>query len=246
MARSAFARAFTRALSYRWRFSALALMCSLAAIPCAASEIVVKNDSMPPSQDRVLDLPASARIGAWLTSPVQGTIVGIQILWGSPDGGAPPSQEAAIRISEFDFPNGPLGPGNTLATIANPVLLDGQLNEFRFLDAGSDLVPLSVPVPAGRSFFVDLELANAADEDNSPGILMDLDYNDAEPYRNLALVPPLPNWFNIGIGVAGAGDFVIRAIIQPVPEPSSMVLLGAGAIGVVIAGGRCRKRPSPT
>ena len=70
MARSAFARAFTRALSYRWRLSALALICSLAAIPCAAGEIVVANDQLGTDRRRdrietvVGDIPGQILVSA--------------------------------------------------------------------------------------------------------------------------------------------------------------------------------------
>src|SRR5690606_27209700 len=67
----------------------------------ARAEIIVKNDSMPPAGAPLVGVPIGWRLGAWLDSPIDGTIVGVQILWGSELGGAAPSQEAAIRISAF-------------------------------------------------------------------------------------------------------------------------------------------------
>jgi hypothetical protein len=64
----------------------------------ARAEIIVQNDSMPPVGEPVLAVTPGFRLGAWLDSPIDGTIVGVQILWGSELGGAAPSQEAAIRI----------------------------------------------------------------------------------------------------------------------------------------------------
>jgi len=47
---------------------------------------------------------------------------------------------------------------------------------------------------------------------------------------NFAKLTSSTNWFPFTLGISSAGDFGIRAIIQPVPEPSTYVM---GAMGIV-------------
>src|SRR5689334_1931670 len=97
-----------------------------------AAEVLVRN-GVPPSSFVYGPEEVGERFAARLTSPIDGTIVGVRVLWGSESGSAAPSQEGAIRISTTDGTAVPR-PGTVLATINAPVLLDGILNEFRFLD----------------------------------------------------------------------------------------------------------------
>lgn len=200
---------------------------SLASVTAARAEIIVKTDSLPETGtgEHIEGVPAGARIATLLTAPVDGTIVGVQILWGSLSGNAGPSQEAAIRISSFDL--SPYTPVATLATINSPTLIDGAVNEYRFLDPTTNLIPLAVPISAGTSFFVDLELANANTGTDPPFILLD---GDGDQGTNSATFNGAL-WFPFTLAIRGGGDLGIRAIIQPVPEPSSCVL---AAMGVVV------------
>ena len=128
------------------------------------------------------------RVAVWLTTPTAGTIVGVQILWDSLTGGNPPSQEAAIRISAVGaFPV----PGAQLAMITAPVLADTTVNEFRFLDPPADTISVQVPVTAGQTFVVDLEIFNS-----SSGIVMasGIEHDAAIPFGRNAVLPNANPW----------------------------------------------------
>ena len=106
-----------------------------------AAETIVKNDSIA-SAGGGTPLPTFVPgeiITSWLTTPVTGDIVGMQVFWDSVTGANFPQQETAIRVySAGTFPT----PGATLATIVAPVLNDRTLNEFRFLDPPQDTIAL--------------------------------------------------------------------------------------------------------
>jgi hypothetical protein len=219
----------------------LALIClSFASARAVASEIIVQNDSIPPTGVNYLANEVGERLAVRLTSPVSGHIVGVQLFWGSDDGGAAPSQEAAIRISAADgelFNSTSIGmPGTVLATIASPVLTDGGSSEFRYLDPTTNLLPLSVPISAGEDFYVDLGVAqiypNAPD---SPGLFFDADV-PADLLRSLIHVPSAGGsvtWVPPALFISGEMDWGIRAIIQPVPELSSYAPAAIGAIALL-------------
>jgi hypothetical protein len=134
-----------------------------ASSPLAATEITIKNDSMTDASSVTSctcfvpgDIPA-----AWITAPMTGRIVALQVFWKSPLGGAPDTQETAIRIydgSTFPAPGAVLAnDGGADAEVVAPLLSDGVLNEFRFLDQAQS-VPMSVPVSAGQTIAVGLEI----------------------------------------------------------------------------------------
>jgi hypothetical protein len=214
-----------------------------------ASEILVALESLPamPASGRIANWEPGTRFGVALTAPVDGTIVGVQIMWGSVNGDATPSQEAAIHISSVLEPNLEV-PVTTLATINSPVLIDGGANVFRYLDPGTNLTPLSVPVSAGTDFFVDLEIANFIGGGLSdPTLLMGIlpDDNGMGPGeantgrgfmgRNSALMAGRPKWFPwFTLGYSGGGNMGIRVIIQPVPEPSTYALAAIGAVALFV------------
>jgi len=227
------ARALLRVTSPCRTALAMALL-TLAAAVCdspseaVASEIVVKNDSMPPTGEPLPSTFDVFRFGAWLDAPTDGSIVGVQILWGSKSGGGASSEQIAIRISSFDTEL--LLPGSPWATINSPVLIDGALNEFRYLDPASNLQPIYLPVHAGDSFFVDLELKPVM---AGPSILMDAD-GESSPYRNMYQTGNIP-WIPLfAAGIPNFGDLGIRVIIQPVPEPPTCIL-GVSALAGMLA-----------
>jgi hypothetical protein len=228
-----------------------------------AAEIVVRNDSIPPGKPvsnlfygvtGIGETRAGVRVGVSLTVPVSGTLVGVQIPWGSVLGGAAPSQETAILIRE----NGPepyIPFGATLATINSPTFIDGAVNEFRYLDPATNLVPLSIPVTAGASYFVDLEFGHGADyvpspfppfDDRShiPSILADEHVDISVPTKGFlflqAIFPSIDGWAPQVVVLSDTGEFAIRLIVNPVPEPSSFILASLGLIGLVVW--RRRKR----
>ena len=245
---SRFGLRFSRAL-----FLIALIVCLFASARAAAAEIIGKNDTVfgPGYPAEPNPVPNNAwlnlRLGSRLTSPVDGTIVGIQIAWGSKNGLAAPSVEGPIRISTaaVDPNDPPPQPGLTLATIESPTLVDGIFNEFRHLDPATGLVPLSVPVSAGQDFFVDLQYAHFVDDHDVdpdvPGVLMDQDFG-GDIARDMILHKVLQlGWFEAWIGILDSGNFGIRAIIQPVPEPSTCALAALGFIGLLAT----RRRKSP-
>jgi hypothetical protein len=226
-------RCFSRRLSRALLLVGL-ISFSFVSARVVATEILVKN-GVSPSAVVYGPEEVGERFAARLTSPIDGTIVGVRVLWGSESGGAAPSQEGAIRISTTDGTSTPR-PGTVLATINAPVLMDGGVNEFRFLDPTTNLIPLSVPISAGEDFFVDLETVNVyPNTSNRPGVLSE-QFATFDLTRNLIHAPrvaTLMYWFNPAIGIADAKNWGLQAIIQPVPEPSTYALAAIGVIGLL-------------
>ena len=217
----------------RKHLAGLALTCLLVVVTATTAigaEIIVQNDSIPPGTPLPTFVPGE-RVASWLTAPITGNIVGVQILWGSQFNLNPAQIEMAITVSAAGaFPT----PGTPLATIVGPTLNDGVVNEFRHLDPPTNLVPLSVPVTAGQQFAVDLEFLNQSSGNPiASSILID---NAIIPGRNSVFAVP-GGWLPAGpLGVTG--DWGIRAII--VPEPASVVLCGSGIVALLLVAMRRR------
>ena len=171
-----------------------------------AEEVTVQNDSFDTLGTPVGDFVAGEEAGVRLTSPCDGTIVGIQIAWQGTEPGQLPSLEQAIHIYQGDsFPE----PGTELETLVGPVMTPGFINEFRYLDDTKNF-PLSVPVTDGQQFYLTLEFANPTDVGNGgPSVMRDLDGCLAG--RNVLYAIP-GGWLNFCIFLPG--DVVIRAIVD--------------------------------
>ena len=155
------------------RSVAALLLISSSATLSGAAEITVQNDSIPPGTPLTAFL-SGERAAAWLTMPVAGDIVGVEVIWSSMFGGTPPSLETAITLSPAGtYPT----PGAVpLATIVLPTLLDGVPNVFRHLDPPADTMPLQIPVTAGQVIVVDLEFLNTNANNNfAPSVEFDSD-----------------------------------------------------------------------
>jgi len=184
------------------------LICLLAPGALQAQEVIVKNDSVTDFGTAVLvgDFVAGEQAGVVLTMPANGTIVGIQVYWRSLTGGTGMSFENAIYISEGNtFPT----PGTLLETIPAPVLQDGFLNEFRYLD-DDNTIPLLVPVTAGQNVFVALEFANPTNiAGGTASVVRDIS-GCQSGYNALYAIPG--GWLNFCLFLAG--DLVIRAVVD--------------------------------
>jgi len=178
-----------------------------------AAEVTVQNDSLVDgaSANVVPGFATGERAAAWLTSPCTGNIVALQIFWRSLIGGTGTSLESAIFLFEAGtFPD----PGGVLLNLAGPLLTDGNsFNEFRYTDE-NNTVPIQVPVTAGQTFVLALEIENPQSL-VSPSVV-----NDAagcKPNRNA--VYELTTGFQwtdaCTIGGTGiSGNWVLRAVVN--------------------------------
>ena len=186
-----------------------------------AAEITVKNDAIPAagSGTPLLAFIPNEQAAAWLTTPVAGDIVGVQVLWASQFGGNPASQELGIHVyAAGTFPT----PGALLASVTGPLMVDGSVNEFRFRDPPANNLPLQVPVSAGQTFVVAIEFLNQ-NAGNQFGTSVEIDGDGCQPGKNSVLVIP-GGWNDAGL-LGVTGDFGIRAVINPIPEPDSLSVL---------------------
>jgi hypothetical protein len=174
-----------------------------------SAEVTLQNDSITAGDTGGLQggFGAGESAASWLTSSCDGTIVAVQVLWRSLTGTAPQSIEDSITIrSAGAYPT----PGAALETIVGPVMTDGVINEFRFLDENST-IPLSVPVTNGQTFVVEFKFLNTV-PGTGPTVVNDVD--GCVTNGNSAFVSlggPL-SWIDLCILVSG--DWVIRAVVD--------------------------------
>jgi len=180
----------------------------------AAQETTVQNDSLMAGQNGNIQagFAAGESAAVWLTSPCDGNIVAVQVFWRSFTGGEPQSIEDSISVfGPGSFPT----PGALLQTefgqpaeIVGPVMTDGVINEFRFLDE-NQTQPLSVPISMNDGFVVSFQFMN-----NVPalGPSVVTDTSGCQNGKNAIFAIP-GGWLNAcALGVTG--DFVIRAVVE--------------------------------
>ncbi|MHC5023575.1 MAG: hypothetical protein ACYTGG_06645, partial [Planctomycetota bacterium] len=190
----------------------------LLAMPASADELVAQNDDLADGGTGFICVCfiANEEAAAWLTSPCTGDLVGVQILWTSLLMNTPPSLEDSIRIYEagsFPVP-GPIMQNGVAPfldlILEGPVMTDGFLNEFRFLDQ-NQTAPISAPVTAGQEFVVSLRFFNP-NADNLFAASVVADNSGCQVGKNAVLALP-GGWFDAcALGVSG--DWVIRAVID--------------------------------
>ncbi len=182
------------------------------AASAAANEVTVQNDSLTDGGSGTIQagFAPGEKAAAWLTSPCNGNVVAVQIFWRSLFGVAPQAIEDSIDIYRSGtFPV----PGALAQEIGGPVLTDGVLNEYRYLDE-NNTIPLLVPVVQNETFVVALTFSEAPDPTVGPSVVDD--QGGIEPNRN-AIYASLGGgqfmWFsNTSLGVDG--DWVIRAVVD--------------------------------
>lgn len=202
------------------RLAAAVVFAGLLAQPAAAAELVVQNDSTvggTPSTVANFFIPGEST-AAWLTASCSGNIVAARVYWASPFGSQPASLEQQITLyAGGSFPV----PGGVLAQIPGPTLLDGVMNEYRFLDPPSDTVPLSVPITAGQVFVVSIQFLNQSSGNPfAPSVTYDND--GCQSVANA--VDVLPGGWSDACPLGVTGDWVIRAVIdcaEPLPVASA-------------------------
>ena len=120
------------------------------AATAAANEVMVQNDSLGDGGQGTIEagFAANESAAAWLTTPCDGNIVAVDVFWRSLLGNAPAELEDSIDI----YRNGSFPvPGDLALAVVGPVLTDGVLNEFRYLD-DQQTIPIIVPVVANETF----------------------------------------------------------------------------------------------
>ncbi len=191
------------------------------ALRAMAVEQTVKNDSIVEGGPAVIvgDFVSGEIAAARLTSPCNGTIVAVQILWLEGTPGHPPSLESAIYIWQGNtFP----APGAELAFLEGPVLTPGYWNEYRYLDE-AQTIPLQVPVVAGQQFYVGLQFYNPTDVGNGgPSVVRDVD--GCQSGKNSLYAIP-GGWLNFCIFLTG--DLAIRAVVD-CPGPTGACCHASG------------------
>lgn len=215
--------------------------------PAFAAEVVVLNDSTvggTPSTVANVFL-AGESTASYLTSTCDGDIVAAQVYWTSQFGGQPTQVEQMLSIfgaGVFPAPGAVLqneGGGN--AEILGPQLVDGIMNEFRFLDPPTNAVPMKVPVTTGQVFAVSLQFVNQS-SGNPFAASVVYDQDGCQAQTNAAFV--IPGGWNDACPLGITGDWVIRAVIacdEVVPPPSAIVpalgARGAFALAAMLATG---------
>lgn len=188
-----------------------ATLASLIVGSASAAEMTVQNDSLTNFDNAIVEAGfVSGEKGAsWMTSPCDGNIVAVQIFWRSLTGTSGQLLGGSIDIYRSGtFPT----PGALAKQIEGPMLTDGAINEYRYLDENSS-VPLIVPVTNNETFVVAYTFS-----ENPPtsGPSLAVDTNGIQPGRN-AIHAHLGGstyvWFSSeDLGVPG--DWVIRAVVD--------------------------------
>jgi hypothetical protein len=172
-----------------------------------AAEVVVQNDSLSGGDTGAIQVgfDPGESAAAWLSSPCDGDIVAVQVMWRSFFGGEPQSLEDSISIyAAGTFPT----PGALLELLEGPVMTDGVLNEFRYIDEAQTIL-LSVPVTADQVFVVSFKFAN---DPPALGPSVVTDTSGCQGGKNAVDATSL-GWVNAcALGVSG--DFVIRAVVD--------------------------------
>jgi len=183
------------------------------AVAVHAAEVSVQNDRLANGSTGAIQLGfvAGETAAAWLTSPCSGRIVAVQIMWRSGAGNAAQTIEDSIGIhaaGSFPTPGALLTSSGIPALLEGPVMTDGGLNEFRFMDE-NNTIPIDIPVTQGQVFVVAFTFFNSP----GPGTAsLVTDTNGCQPNKN-SIDEITFGWFNLCLfGVSG--DLVIRAIVD--------------------------------
>ena len=213
--------------------ASLLLISLLATLPlnsAQAAEILLRNDTIPVggSNNPVVGFVPGEMAAGWLTVPISGHLVGVQVQWDSVIGINPPALERFVNIySGGTFPT----PGALLAQVNLPTLSDGSANEIRHLDPPANTVSLQVPVTAGQTIVVALEYLNNTSGGGVPSSV-EADADGITPGRNSIFA--IPGGWADAAAVGVQGDFGLRAILQPIPEPASVVLFALGVTQICL------------
>ncbi len=168
--------------------------------PDLEAQTIVQNDTIVDFGQAAIQagFVAQEMAGAWLTSPCDGSVTAVRIIWLSLTGGAPNTLGEWVRVfEEGSFPV----PGAILADLPGPVMTDGFANEF--------ILPAPIAVSNGQTFVVGFKFLTAPPA-VGPSLVTDTDGCQAGRNGIFAIPPNL--WFSsCTLGVTG--DFGIRAVV---------------------------------
>lgn len=201
---------------------AIALAAALACTAAGAAEMTVKNDSLGNFDPGAIvwGFSANEAAASWLTSPCNGTLRAVQVFWRSPSGTQ--AQEIHDSITVYragTFPN----PGAEVAVVGGPVMSDGVINEWRYLDE-NNTIPLNVSLAANEVFVVSFKFFEPPISGSGPSVVRDAD--GIQPNRNALLAQFGEDfiWFNSAtLGLTG--DWVIRGVVDcPVQQNADVAV----------------------
>ena len=200
---------------------------------CFATPYVVevKNDSYTGASSVTICecfIPGD-QAGAWLTAPVNGDIVAVEILWKSfPLLGLTTIEQSlsVLAAGTFPVPGAPLlDLGGSPAVIVGPQLTEGILNTI--------WLPNPVPVSEGQEFVVSLEFQNATDGGGVPDVVWD--HDGCQAGKNVVFDSTNTQWQDACV-LGVTGDWVIRALVACGPEcPESSITGGMLALIAILA-----------
>lgn len=203
-----------------------------AASALRADEQVLQNENVQDGDNVYIvgDFAPHEEAAAWLTAPVAGNIVGVQILWWSINPDCEQTIEENIWIRQSgSFPR----PGGTLLQLPAPLMSPFFLNEFRYSDEEQQN-PIRIPVTAGQTVVVSLEFADGTDIRNgSPSVCRDT--TGCRQGKNAIYAPNLGGWVN-WCNISG-GNFVIRAVLETA-DLSRVLLVSSDQPGSLVDAGQ--------
>ncbi len=187
-----------------------ATLASLIAGSASATETTVQNDSLTSFSTAIIEagFVTGEKGASWLTSPCDGNIVAVQIFWLSASGGSGQLLGDSIDIYRSGtFPT----PGALAQQINAPLLSDGVINEYRFLD-DNNTVPLIVPVTNNETFVVAYTFSETPPV-SGPSLAVDSD--GIHGGRNAIYANLLGTYVWLSSESFGVpGDWVIRAVVD--------------------------------
>ena len=216
-------------------FAALMLAASV-----LGAEMTIQNDSLVGGQAGSIQagFVSGESAAAWLTSPCAGNIVAVQVFWRSYFGGEPETLGDTVTVfAAGDFP----APGAVMhngyapyqdAVFEGPVLSDGVINEFRYLDE-YQTIPLQVPISAGQVFIVSFKFFDDVPL-FGPSVITD---SGCQSGKNALFAVP-GGWLN-SCEQGLSGDFVIRAVVN-CEEPAGACCHASGNCESGVQHGNCQ------
>ncbi|TDR45925.1 putative repeat protein (TIGR01451 family) [Tahibacter aquaticus] len=190
---------------------AIALVTALACTGAGAAEVTVKNDSLGDFDPGAIvwGFAPGEAAASWLTSPCNGNLRAVQVFWRSPNANSAVEIHDSITVFRGGtFPN----PGAEAAVIGGPVLNDGVINQWRFLDE-NNTIPLNVPLSNGEVFVISFKFFTEPLAGSGPSVVRDADGIQSNRNALLADFGGTFVWFNSAtLGLTG--DWVIRGVVD--------------------------------